>query len=1070
MNKLKSKIAIFFSVVYMPFIFSCDFRSKEDKPPMDEDNTCVVTWQNKDGTILNQEVYERGDYPSYKLEDPQFEDKSGDFYRFSGWDPDIEQVYENTTFTATYDKVEGSKFAYRLDSSGEFYRLIKFSPSETETSVTIESTYNDKPVKVIDNYALKGCKSIKSITLSNGLEEIADCAFQNTSISEIVIPDTVKKIGINIFKDCKNLTKVTFPTGIETIPERTFYNCDNLTTVNIPDTVKTISAKAFYNCSYLNTVNISNSVEVIENKAFYQCEKLKTVNIDTVSCSLNVIAGYAFSETDITNFSLPNKIDTIAEYSFANCSNLQSFTIPTSMTGDVRIKESAFEGCSKLSSFNVPNNNVTSIEKRAFRDCKSLSSFTLSPNISIIEDSAFQNCQSLVNLNISDLQSLIKIGDKAFYNTAFTSIKIPQNVNYFGDKAFGNCANLKNVIFPGEKITFKTGMSNTFSNCPNYTSNYIDPEKTDLVGTMFTSSTSRTLTNLSIPNNINSISSDALNNCTSLIYNDYPTDSSNGYVCHYLGNSTNPYLALAKVDISNNDSIVQIHKDCKVIADNAFQNISKPFSVTIDGYLRNLGNLTFNNSAIKNITFTPNASLSEIKPNVFANSQLESITLPKDISGVSGLTFKGCAKLATINLNSDNLSNYKTFDNKILVEDGTLIAGIKNYDFANKELNDEIKVIGSYAFSDRYKLSYLNIPSSVETIKEYAFSGCTTLTKTIFGIDEKESQLKEIEKNAFSDIDVRSSTREIRYKNTLQNWLNIEFGSKSAIPNSLENTAYYFTQGNSLAFKEITPSETIRTIKKFYPYVLAGSKTVTYLEIDYSQLTEIGEYAFYGATNLEDIFFKQYIFYEGDIQPIKINKIGEYAFFNCYSLEKFTQLIPSPSDTTSSTPTKICRLDDLTSIGTSAFENCSSLETSFWFKNIQKLAPNAFAGAVEMTKMYFEITNDITLGYSDRISFEGFSTLENLFFFYRNTGNRVTIASNCFSTVSGKVSLLLAYATSIKNDFTTEFYITPINAFLLTNYNSNKSEKYAFASSKNPPNYNYWYNESGGVIKKVKVD
>ena len=123
-----------------------------------------------------------------------------------------------------------------------------------------------------------------------------------------------------------------------------------------------------------------------------------------------------------------------------------------------------------------------------------------------------------------------------------------------------------------------------------------------------------------------------------------------------------------------------------------------------------------------------------------------------------------------------------------------------------------------------------------------------------------------------------------------------------------------------------------------------------------------------------------------------------------------------------------------------------------------------------MTKMYFEITNDITLGYSDRISFEGFSTLENLFFFYRNTGNRVTIASNCFSTVSGKVSLLLAYATSIKNDFTTEFYITPINAFLLTNYNSNKSEKYAFASSKNPPNYNYWYNESGGVIKKVKVD
>ena len=316
MKKTKSKIAVLLSVVSMSFFFSCDFRHKEEVAPVDEDNTCIVTWQNADGTILDQEVYEIGDYPSFKHNDPHIDDKSGDSFRFEGWDPDIDQVSDNTTYTARYEKIEGSKFAYRLDPSGEFYRLIKFTPNENETTVRIESTYNDKPVKVIDNYALRGCKNIRSISLPYGLEEICDYAFQNTSISSITIPNTVKTIGTNIFKDCRSLTKVTFPSGIEKIPERTFYNCDALTSISIPSTVKEIGAKAFYNCGYLQTVTIPDSVDTISNKAFYQCEKLSNVSLNPASSSLNKIGEYAFSETAITTFTMTNNTNAIHEYSF----------------------------------------------------------------------------------------------------------------------------------------------------------------------------------------------------------------------------------------------------------------------------------------------------------------------------------------------------------------------------------------------------------------------------------------------------------------------------------------------------------------------------------------------------------------------------------------------------------------------------------------------------------------------------------------------------------------------------------------------------------------------------------
>ena len=57
-----------------------------------------------------------------------------------------------------------------------------------------------------------------------------------------------------------------------------FSGCSSLTSVVIGDSVTSIDDYAFYNCSNLTNVTIGNSVTEIGFQAFIGCSKLTTVN------------------------------------------------------------------------------------------------------------------------------------------------------------------------------------------------------------------------------------------------------------------------------------------------------------------------------------------------------------------------------------------------------------------------------------------------------------------------------------------------------------------------------------------------------------------------------------------------------------------------------------------------------------------------------------------------------------------------------------------------------------------------------------------------------------------------
>lgn len=114
-------------------------------------------------------------------------------------------------------------------------------------------------VKVISG-TFQDVDALHNVTIPDGVTHIIDSAFSNTSISSLILPDTVMVIGDNICMDCHELEKVKFPSNLKKVGQMAFYNCYNLEKAEFPDGLESIDGAAFENCHCLDDVVIPKSV------------------------------------------------------------------------------------------------------------------------------------------------------------------------------------------------------------------------------------------------------------------------------------------------------------------------------------------------------------------------------------------------------------------------------------------------------------------------------------------------------------------------------------------------------------------------------------------------------------------------------------------------------------------------------------------------------------------------------------------------------------------------------------------------------------------------------------------
>lgn len=135
-------------------------------------------------------------------------------------------------------------------------------------------------------------------------------------------------------------------------------------------------------------------------------------------------------------------VTSIGKRAFYECSSLTSVTIPNSVTS---IGTEAFYCCSSLTSITIPN-GVTSISNYTFWYCSSLTNVTIPNSVTSIRDYAFEGCSSLKNVTIPD--SVTSIGEYAFALCSFTSVTIPNGVTIIDEGTFSGCSSLTSVTIP----------------------------------------------------------------------------------------------------------------------------------------------------------------------------------------------------------------------------------------------------------------------------------------------------------------------------------------------------------------------------------------------------------------------------------------------------------------------------------------------------------------------------------------------------------------------------------------------------------------------------------------------
>ena len=259
-------------------------------------------------------------------------------------------------FSFAYDfEIDG--IYYDFDSMAYRTCIVCKGDTKYEGDITIPTyvEYKDKNFKVIgiDYGAFAGCSSLTSVILPNSVTNIGGRAFYGCkSLTSVAIPEGVTAIGEYTFYGCSSLTWVIIPDSVTSIGDYAFDGCSSLTSVIIPDSVTSIWKYAFSGCSSLTSVIIPDSVTDIWKYAFSGCSSLTSVIIpDSVT---HIGWGVLYGCSSLTQIKLSNRLSQLPPGMFIGCSSLESLTLPGSIMGitfytsDQIGTTNTFDNCIKL--------------------------------------------------------------------------------------------------------------------------------------------------------------------------------------------------------------------------------------------------------------------------------------------------------------------------------------------------------------------------------------------------------------------------------------------------------------------------------------------------------------------------------------------------------------------------------------------------------------------------------------------------------------------------------------------------------------------------------------------------
>jgi len=228
------------------------------------------------------------------------------------------------------------------------------------------------------NSSFHNCSKLASINIPDVVVSIGIETFKNTAYynDESNWQDGLLYIGKHLVAAKSTIEgSVTVKEGTLTVASGTFYENSELTSVAFPESLKFIGNAAFAYCYGLKSVTIPKNVTIINAGAFVACSGLERIEVESGNTVYHS-AGNCLIDTKAKtliagckNSLIPDdgSVEIIGYGAFALCRDLKSITVPD---GVKSIGIEAFSACG-LTSITIAG-SVTSIESIALGGCEAL--------------------------------------------------------------------------------------------------------------------------------------------------------------------------------------------------------------------------------------------------------------------------------------------------------------------------------------------------------------------------------------------------------------------------------------------------------------------------------------------------------------------------------------------------------------------------------------------------------------------------------------------------------------------------------------------------------------------------
>ncbi len=334
---------------------------------------------------------------------------------------------------------------------------IDYSGVET---VLLDGSIYTKDMTALITFGGEG----SAFTVPDSVIYICENAFRDSTLTEIIMPETIQKIGMMAFYNCDGLVSFTTPEFLKYLGDWCFTDCDSLESFTFCcDIDKFYYCDIFDSCDALKTVRFYGYIESITKSMFEKAPALERIEkpdrvptptsggyytrdgVLYVRTSYEILVYYPRGKQD-KEFSVPDTTRYILAGAFKNNKYLEKLNVSGSL---VNINESAFEDCTSLFEVVFSGDGLRVIADGAFKNCVSLTEIVLPSKVDYIGESAFEGCTSLESVVIGERTSLIE--DNAFRGcSSLESVKLGERTEFISDGAFLGCYQLEKIVLPSE--------------------------------------------------------------------------------------------------------------------------------------------------------------------------------------------------------------------------------------------------------------------------------------------------------------------------------------------------------------------------------------------------------------------------------------------------------------------------------------------------------------------------------------------------------------------------------------------------------------------------------------------